>query len=173
MQLLNTSGDQDKCFYNFKCVHPLGIISSFNNVWSNIGFILLGFLFMLIVTARWEAITPHHGQYRYHNIRGGTEGGAGGAIAPPLFRKKGRAPLLFQNKCAKCSSTAQQNCADQRLPRWFSGGKKLKLHEYKIMAKISSLLTSRYNKSVSSRACASESGCGKWKFSLCAYAREF
>ena len=28
--------------------------------------------------------------------RGGTEGWAGGATAPPLFRKEGRAPPLFQ-----------------------------------------------------------------------------
>ena len=39
--------------------------------------------------------------------QGGTEGGAGGAIAPPLF----------QNECGKQSSTAKQNCVNQRSPR--------------------------------------------------------
>ena len=37
--------------------------------------------------------------------QGGTEGGAGGIIASPLF----------QNKCSKCSSTSQQNRADPEI----------------------------------------------------------
>ena len=53
-QILNTSGNQDKCYYNFKCANPLGIISSFNNVWSNIGYVLLGILFLFIVWFRYE-----------------------------------------------------------------------------------------------------------------------
>uniref|UniRef100_A0A1I8FBA7 SID1 transmembrane family member 1 n=1 Tax=Macrostomum lignano TaxID=282301 RepID=A0A1I8FBA7_9PLAT len=41
-RVLNTSGDEDICFYNFECSHPLGPISSFNSVFSNISYGLLG-----------------------------------------------------------------------------------------------------------------------------------
>lgn len=52
-QILNTSGNQDRCYFNFKCSHPLGVLSAFNNVWSNVGYFLLGFLFLIIVCIRW------------------------------------------------------------------------------------------------------------------------
>lgn len=53
MQILNSSGDEDRCYYNFECSHPFGVFTAFNNVWSNIGYFLLGFLFLFIVTIRW------------------------------------------------------------------------------------------------------------------------
>ena len=53
MQILNSSGDEDRCYYNFKCSHPFGVFTAFNNVWSNIGYFMLGFLFLFIVTIRW------------------------------------------------------------------------------------------------------------------------
>ena len=55
VQIIYAGGDQDSCFYNYKCVHPLGIINTFNGVWSNIPFLLLGLLFMLVVTVRFAA----------------------------------------------------------------------------------------------------------------------
>ncbi|XP_068734259.1 SID1 transmembrane family member 1-like [Montipora capricornis] len=51
-KVLNASGDEDICYYNFFCAHPLGELSAFNNVWSNVGYILLGFLFFLLVLRR-------------------------------------------------------------------------------------------------------------------------
>ena len=38
--------------------------------------------------------------------RGGTEGGAGGAIAPPLFPEAGHSPATRFNECGKWSSGA-------------------------------------------------------------------
>jgi hypothetical protein len=52
-QLLATSsGEEDLCYYNFKCSHPVGVLSSFNNVWSNVGYILLGVLFIIVTFIR-------------------------------------------------------------------------------------------------------------------------
>ncbi|XP_045758842.1 SID1 transmembrane family member 1 [Mirounga angustirostris] len=48
----NTTGNQDICYYNFLCAHPLGVLSAFNNIFSNLGYVLLGFLFLLIVLHR-------------------------------------------------------------------------------------------------------------------------
>ena len=52
LQLLLTSGNEDICYYNFHCANPLGVLSSFNNVFSNSGYVLLGLLFILIVYIR-------------------------------------------------------------------------------------------------------------------------
>ena len=49
-------GDLDFCFYNARCAFHLGQLYAFNNVWSNIGFVLLGVLFMLIVAVRYKAV---------------------------------------------------------------------------------------------------------------------
>ncbi|XP_065055418.1 SID1 transmembrane family member 1-like isoform X2 [Rhopilema esculentum] len=51
-RVVNTSGDQDICYYNFLCARQLGVLSAFNNVYSNIGYIMLGILFLLIVLRR-------------------------------------------------------------------------------------------------------------------------
>ena len=40
------------------------------------------------------------------HCRGGTEGGAGGAIAPPLFPEAGHSPTTRFNECGKRSSGA-------------------------------------------------------------------
>ncbi|XP_044107340.1 SID1 transmembrane family member 1 isoform X4 [Neovison vison] len=48
----NVTGNQDICYYNFLCAHPLGVLSAFNNILSNLGHVLLGFLFLLIVLRR-------------------------------------------------------------------------------------------------------------------------
>ncbi len=52
MQLLNTSGNQDQCYYNFKCAYPLSVLSAFNNIWSNIGYVILGLFFLFVVWCR-------------------------------------------------------------------------------------------------------------------------
>ncbi|XP_048588404.1 SID1 transmembrane family member 1 [Nematostella vectensis] len=51
-KVLNSSGDQDICYYNFFCAHPAGVLSAFNNVYSNIGYVMLGILFFFLVLRR-------------------------------------------------------------------------------------------------------------------------
>uniref|UniRef100_A0A2K5YEK5 SID1 transmembrane family member 1 n=1 Tax=Mandrillus leucophaeus TaxID=9568 RepID=A0A2K5YEK5_MANLE len=51
-KVVNVTGNQDICYYNFLCAHPLGVLSAFNNILSNLGHVLLGFLFLLIVLCR-------------------------------------------------------------------------------------------------------------------------
>lgn len=46
------TGDQDLCYYNFLCAHPLGYLSDFNHVYSNIGYVVLGAVFMAQVRYR-------------------------------------------------------------------------------------------------------------------------
>lgn len=50
--VLNRTGDQDLCYYNFLCAHPLGVLSDFNHVFSNIGYVLFGLLFILLTWRR-------------------------------------------------------------------------------------------------------------------------
>lgn len=45
-------GNQDLCYYNFLCAHPLGYLSDFNHVFSNIGYVILGIVFMVQVRVR-------------------------------------------------------------------------------------------------------------------------
>uniref|UniRef100_A0A3P9K925 SID1 transmembrane family, member 2 n=1 Tax=Oryzias latipes TaxID=8090 RepID=A0A3P9K925_ORYLA len=49
---VNVTGNQDLCYYNFLCAHPLGALSAFNNIFSNLGYVMLGLLFLLIVLQR-------------------------------------------------------------------------------------------------------------------------
>ncbi|XP_046979593.1 SID1 transmembrane family member 1-like [Schistocerca americana] len=49
--VLDQTGNQDLCYYNFLCAHPFGLLSDFNHIFSNLGYILLGLLF-IILTAR-------------------------------------------------------------------------------------------------------------------------
>jgi hypothetical protein len=64
-----TTGDQDICYYNFACAYPyqLGSIdfSDFNHFFSNIGYIVLGVVFLLITKRRDYVhsrmmLKPHH-----------------------------------------------------------------------------------------------------------------
>ena len=54
-KVLNDTGDQDLCYYNFLCAHPLGDLTDFNHVYSNLGYVLLGLLF-IILTARKDTL---------------------------------------------------------------------------------------------------------------------
>ncbi|CAB1348702.1 unnamed protein product [Coregonus sp. 'balchen'] len=51
-RVVNVTGNQDICYYNFLCAHPLGNLSAFNNILSNLGYVMLGLLFLLIVLQR-------------------------------------------------------------------------------------------------------------------------
>lgn len=48
----NRTGNQDLCYYNFLCAHPLGFLADFNHIYSNIGYALFGILFMAITYVR-------------------------------------------------------------------------------------------------------------------------
>ncbi|NXI34855.1 SIDT2 protein, partial [Galbula dea] len=50
--VVNVTGNQDICYYNFLCAHPLGNLSAFNNILSNLGYVLLGLLFLFIILQR-------------------------------------------------------------------------------------------------------------------------
>ncbi|KAM4703957.1 SID1 transmembrane family member 2 isoform 1-T1 [Rhinophrynus dorsalis] len=50
--VVNVTGNQDICYYNFLCAHPLGSLSAFNNILSNLGYVMLGLLFLIIVLQR-------------------------------------------------------------------------------------------------------------------------
>jgi hypothetical protein len=52
LQVLHTTGNTDLCYYNYLCSHPLWILSDFNHVYSNIGYIMLGVLFIFLVYRR-------------------------------------------------------------------------------------------------------------------------
>nr|SVE70572.1 EOG090X0A5X [Daphnia similis]SVE72456.1 EOG090X0A5X [Daphnia similis] len=45
--IVNDTGDQDLCYFNFFYAHPLGDLTDFNHVYSNIGYVLLGLLFII------------------------------------------------------------------------------------------------------------------------------
>uniref|UniRef100_A0A8D9A8Z7 SID1 transmembrane family member 1 n=1 Tax=Cacopsylla melanoneura TaxID=428564 RepID=A0A8D9A8Z7_9HEMI len=72
-KVLNDSGNQDLCYYNYLCSHPLWILSDFNHIISNVGYVFLGFLFILITVNRERFSTqdnkthgiPHHFGFYY------------------------------------------------------------------------------------------------------------
>lgn len=45
IQMMNDTGDQDLCYFNFLCAHPRWNFTDFNHIYSNLGYILLGILF--------------------------------------------------------------------------------------------------------------------------------
>lgn len=47
-----STGNQDLCYYNFLCAHPLGVVTDFNHVYSNLGYVMLGTLFIGITSRR-------------------------------------------------------------------------------------------------------------------------
>lgn len=51
-RMLNASGNLDFCYYNFLCAHPFFDISDFNHIYSNIGYVFMGALFLLITAYR-------------------------------------------------------------------------------------------------------------------------
>ncbi|XP_077285102.1 SID1 transmembrane family member 1-like isoform X2 [Arctopsyche grandis] len=73
-RVLNNSGNQDLCYYNFLCAHPVGLLSDFNHVFSNFGYVLLGALFIFFTWRKHKqfqdavfeqsyGIPPHHGLF--------------------------------------------------------------------------------------------------------------
>ncbi|XP_063366824.1 SID1 transmembrane family member 1-like [Cydia amplana] len=78
------TGNQDLCYYNFFCAHPLGPLADFNHVYSNIGYVLLGIAFMAQVRIRQVAqrkkqgaelgIPLHHGIFYWMGLALSMEG---------------------------------------------------------------------------------------------------
>lgn len=56
-RMVNYTGNLDLCYYNFLCAHPLLGLSDFNHIFSNIGYVLLGVLFIFVVIHR-QSTTP-------------------------------------------------------------------------------------------------------------------
>ncbi|EFX71251.1 hypothetical protein DAPPUDRAFT_309172 [Daphnia pulex] len=53
--MMVTTGDQDMCYYNFACAYPYHLLidfSDFNHFFSNIGYVVLGTIFLLITKRR-------------------------------------------------------------------------------------------------------------------------
>ncbi|CAH8293628.1 unnamed protein product [Schistosoma turkestanicum] len=46
------TGNEDLCYYNFECAHSFGIFTAFNNIISNIGYVMLGLLFLGLTARR-------------------------------------------------------------------------------------------------------------------------
>ncbi|CAH0714033.1 unnamed protein product, partial [Brenthis ino] len=63
--ILIVSGSLDICYYNFLCAHRAGTLSDFNHVLSNLGYLLLGALFLLQVRRRRlrRRRRPRHQEY--------------------------------------------------------------------------------------------------------------
>ncbi|CAH1102697.1 unnamed protein product [Psylliodes chrysocephalus] len=55
-RIINRTGDQDMCYYNFLCAHPLGGFTDFNHIYSNIGYVVFGILFICAVFDRHRII---------------------------------------------------------------------------------------------------------------------
>lgn len=49
---LTKSGNEDSCYFNFLCMVKSGPFAAFNNIFSNVGYILLGIMFIIIVKKR-------------------------------------------------------------------------------------------------------------------------
>ena len=48
-----SSGNLDTCYYNYLCQYPFGVFNDFGHVFSNIGYVALGLLFIVVVKLRW------------------------------------------------------------------------------------------------------------------------
>lgn len=49
LKFLEISGNQDLCYFNDRCSWPVDLLRSFNSIWSNIGYVILGFLLFIVV----------------------------------------------------------------------------------------------------------------------------
>lgn len=52
----NATGNEDMCYYNFFCAHPAFSFSDFNHIYSNIGYVIFGIIFICVVVDRHRLI---------------------------------------------------------------------------------------------------------------------
>ncbi|CAF2736229.1 unnamed protein product [Rotaria sp. Silwood2] len=52
---IDSSGNEDICYFNFLCIRQFAMLTAFNSVFSNIGYCALGLLFLIIVYRRDKA----------------------------------------------------------------------------------------------------------------------
>ncbi|XP_023029154.2 sid-1-related A [Leptinotarsa decemlineata] len=55
-RIVNKTGNEDMCYYNFLCAHPAFGFSDFNHIYSNIGYIVFGIIFIFAVVDRHSVI---------------------------------------------------------------------------------------------------------------------
>ncbi|KAK5644970.1 hypothetical protein RI129_006270 [Pyrocoelia pectoralis] len=60
-RMVHSSGSLDFCYYNFLCAHPFFDISDFNHIYSNIGYVFMGILFLIITIYRHRYLIHKHG----------------------------------------------------------------------------------------------------------------
>jgi hypothetical protein len=60
---LNKSGNEDSCYFNFLCMIKNGPFAAFNNVFSNVGYVLLGIMFIIVVKKRSYSYTVMRKKY--------------------------------------------------------------------------------------------------------------
>lgn len=51
-----SSGNEDICYYNTRCATPFFNVSAFNNLFSNIGYIILGVLYISVTYLRYGVV---------------------------------------------------------------------------------------------------------------------
>ncbi|KAJ8978688.1 hypothetical protein NQ317_004216 [Molorchus minor] len=51
-RIVNQTGNEDMCYYNFLCAHPALGFSDFNHIYSNIGYVIFGIIFIFVVIDR-------------------------------------------------------------------------------------------------------------------------
>ncbi|RZC40785.1 Sid-1-related A [Asbolus verrucosus] len=56
-RVVNRTGDQDMCYYNFLCANPAWGLSDFNHIFSNVGYVFMGILFLCVVLHRHATIS--------------------------------------------------------------------------------------------------------------------
>jgi len=66
-QLMGIAGDRDKCFYNEQCYHPHNWDLPFNNVVSNVIYVIAGLGFIILISME-QCIDARHKRYKDNQI---------------------------------------------------------------------------------------------------------
>ena len=62
---LTKTGNEDSCYFNFLCMIRSGPFAAFNNIFSNVGYILLGVMFIFVVKKRAYSYTYMRKKYPF------------------------------------------------------------------------------------------------------------